>query len=336
MRKKMIYTLMGLSLVCLLNGCHTKGSEDTKDNPVKSEQPSSESTTSKEPTASNVNSVPTEDDFSFKELSGLEFSYTSGAGAWETLLSISEDGSFEGSYHDVDATVIYYCDFNGKLNKPEKVNDYTYKLKVTSMKYSYTLEKEEQEEDITYETTTPNGLDPVDELYLYLPGTPKSEVPEGFISWMSFGDTKWTKDDKLNCYGLYNEETEAGFASYKYEQLTIDDELKAIEVQDKELNIRIENEMLTQQELNEITMELYTLWDDKLNDIWARIKDKLDSESMNKLKEEERKWIAYKEKEVEKAGAEFEGGTARPMVENGTAAELTKARVYELAKYLRD
>jgi len=48
---------------------------------------------------------------------------------------------------------------------------------------------------------------------------------------------------------------------------------------------------------------------------------------------EQREWIATKEAEVKAAGAEYEGGSMQPMVMNMKAAELTKARVYELLEY---
>ena len=41
-----------------------------------------------------------------------------------------------------------------------------------------------------------------------------------------------------------------------------------------------------------------------------------------------------KEKEVAEAGAEYEGGSIQPMVMNLKAAEMTKARVYELLELL--
>lgn len=44
----------------------------------------------------------------------------------------------------------------------------------------------------------------------------------------------------------------------------------------------------------------------------------------------ERDWIASKDAEVLAAGLENEGGSLQPLLEATTAAELTKARVYEL------
>ena len=46
--------------------------------------------------AENV-SAEAEGEFSYKDLKGLTFAFSSGAGAWGTILTIQEDGSFEGN-----------------------------------------------------------------------------------------------------------------------------------------------------------------------------------------------------------------------------------------------
>ena len=56
---------------------------------------------------------------------------------------------------------------------------------------------------------------------------------------------------------------------------------------------------------------------------------------MDQLTQEERQWISDKDEQVEAAGKEAEGGSLQPLLENDEAAEITKARVYELAQYLR-
>ena len=81
--------------------------------------------------------------------------------------------------------------------------------------------------------------------------------------------------------------------------------------------------------------KLYKLWDDELNSIWGRLKEKLDKETMEALTLEEKEWIKYKEAEVKKAGAEWEGGSMQPMIESDMASTLTRERVYVLAAYLR-
>ena len=44
-------------------------------------------------------------EFSFADLRRLQFRFSSGAGAWSTLLAVRPDGSFYGEYHDTDMGV---------------------------------------------------------------------------------------------------------------------------------------------------------------------------------------------------------------------------------------
>ena len=95
-----------------------------------------------------------------------------------------------------------------------------------------------------------------------------------------------------------------------------------------------EDASLTQVDMNELSNEIYTVWDDVLNEIWGILKDTQDDKTMNTLLEEQREWIDYKEAEAKKAGEEFAGGSMEAMAVDQKAAELTQIRVYELAAYL--
>lgn len=85
--------------------------------------------------------------------------------------------------------------------------------------------------------------------------------------------------------------------------------------------------------MNETAKEMYRLWDDTLNAVWKLLEANLSESDMEVLRKEESEWIASKEAEVQAVGLENEGGSLQPLVEAMKAAELTKARVYELAKY---
>ena len=114
-----------------------------------------------------------------------------------------------------------------------------------------------------------------------------------------------------------------------------DDDLAEAETRAKQLEEKLQNESLTQQEMNQISAELYALWDEKLNEVWEELKDELPEAEMKELTEEERVWIANKEKQIAEAGAECEGGSLQALQENTEGAELTRARVYELVKRLK-
>lgn len=89
-----------------------------------------------------------------------------------------------------------------------------------------------------------------------------------------------------------------------------------------------------QQEMNQLTAQWYKLWDDELNSLWSRLSAELDKDTKAKVLEEQRTWIKEKEEKVKAAGAEAEGGSLQPQLENSAAQELTRERVYVLAGYL--
>ena len=81
--------------------------------------------------------------FSFADVADREFYFSSGAGAWYTVLYIHEDGSFDGHYEDTNLGdmgdnyngTIYYSDFTGQFTEPEKVDDTTYRFRIQSIEY---------------------------------------------------------------------------------------------------------------------------------------------------------------------------------------------------------
>ena len=90
----------------------------------------------------------------------------------------------------------------------------------------------------------------------------------------------------------------------------------------------------TQMEMNEYSEQLYKLWDDEVNRLWKVLKEELSSTEMAKLLEEQRTWIAEKEKAINEIGEISGGGTATTMNKNMTGEDLTRKRVYELLEYL--
>lgn len=111
-------------------------------------------------------------------------------------------------------------------------------------------------------------------------------------------------------------------------------EISYAEEREKEIEKKQE-EAVTQLEMNETAEEMYRMWDDTLNAVWGLLKTNLNEADMEVLRKEEREWIASKEAEVQAAGQENEGGSLQPLLEAMKAAELTKARVYELAEYAK-
>lgn len=126
---------------------------------------------------------------------------------------------------------------------------------------------------------------------------------------------------------IEKDETEKGTEYESY--------MASIEEQSDSIKYSLENDPLTQTEMNEKSQELYELWDGALNYLWGELKNTLSEEEFEELRDVQRTWISEKEKSVEEAGKEFEGGSLYPTIVNGEAADITEKRVYELYELLK-
>lgn len=280
--------------------------------------------------------------FTYEDLSGYTFVFSSGAGGWDTTLTIGEDGTFSGVYHDSEMGdtgddypngSYYYCEFSGKLGTPASVNDYTYSLPIEELNLANTVDTEEIKDGLRYIYSDAYGLTGTDTLLLYLPGAALSDLPQEYLTWIGYYDLTATEETELKSYGLYNEAEQQGFSSSNNIQ-TLKEDLTNAETQDAALLNSIENDALTQTELNEKSAGRYTLWDDLLNEIWAVLKTELSEEEMSALTTEEIAWINEKEQAVADAGAQSEGGSGQALAQNTKAADMTKERVYVLMDLL--
>ncbi|MFV0519171.1 MAG: hypothetical protein ACK5LY_02745 [Lachnospirales bacterium] len=159
----------------------------------------------------------------FKDLEGLDFHFSSGAGAWGTYLELGEGGTFFGEYHDSDMGDIgegypngtqYYCEFDGKFVLEEKIDDYTYLLTLEELNYE--IPENEIIEGVYRVYTDPYGVEGDDKFILCLPGKPLSELSETVVSWGGFwiyGDETQIQES-YDCYILYGTTTEQAFYNY--------------------------------------------------------------------------------------------------------------------------
>lgn len=303
-------------------------------------------------TTNTVSSTPVEtetlkeskaNELSFSDLKNLVFYYQWHCDKAFTDLTIQQDGSFSDFSQEYyfqyttdpneSVEVCRLSNFNGQFTQPVKVNDYTYSMQISDIHYTEEPGKEEIKDGILYSYCPAFGLYGAENILIYLPGTPIVELPEDFIVTVERKNYN-TQVTELPVYALYNQTVEDGFYSYNI----VDFSKKAIsdaEMTVADLQNSINNDSLTQEELNEKTQELYEVWDEALNCIWDDLKQVKDQEYMNLLTEEERKWIALKEQEVADAGKEVEDGSAQQMM-NLKAAEMTKDRIYELLDYLEN
>lgn len=285
------------------------------------------------------------EDFCFAELKNQNFSFLSGAGGWNTEMTIAEDGTFSGTYHDSEMGsytedypngTYYYCSFHGKFTEPVQKEEYIYSTTIESISYDHPAGTEEIKDGVRYIYSDAYGLDNPKEILIYLPGMTIEDLPEGYLSWVR---TNWRMDYEftlnnttLPFYGLYNVIEEQGFSSYDI----IDALKQSLAYREKtvaDLEDSIMNDpYLTQPDLNEKSQQIYEIWDLTLNEIWGILKRNLNADEMSVLTKEQLEWIAMKEAGMKEVGAEFEGGSMYGMVVNQVGAELTKERVYELLK----
>ena len=295
-----------------------------------------------EPTAGQEDA---QGEFQFSDLSDRVFYFSSGAGAWFTELHIRDTGSFDGHYQDADMGdsgdgypngTLYDCDFYGTFDHLEKVDDFTYKMKLSDISFQREPETEEIIDGVRYIYSDAYGLDGED-FYLYLPGSRVADLPQAFRDWVGYHDPDAVQEEELSFYGLYNVQGELGFSSSIYEEQSLSEriymEISYAVEQEKEVEKKQE-EAESQSEMNTAAGEMYQLWDDTLNAVWKLLEANLNEADMDALRKEEKEWIASKEAEVQAVGLEVEGGSLQPLVEATKAAELTKARVYELTKYV--
>lgn len=283
------------------------------------------------------------DEFSFSNLVGQNFVFSSGAGAWATMLKVKADGSFFGEYSDSDMGDIgedypngkvYQCFFSGKFSMPEKINDYTYSVQIENIEYEKEAGTEEISDGMLFHYTDPYGLEETNSMYIYLPGTPLAELSEDLRIWLGYYDLSTVEETELPFYALCNPIMQEGFVGYDTIEGTKNNITYTKEASDL-LKNAIENEPLNQNELNAKSQDLFEMWDRTLNMLWETLEATLDDESMEELRIKQREWITEKERAMEEAGAEVEGGSMQPMVMNLRAAALTEERVYELMELLK-
>lgn len=286
----------------------------------------------------------TEAGFTFSDVAGLEFYFSSGAGAWRTVLHIHEDGTFDGIHSDSDMGdmgegypngTLYYSEFSGAFTQPESVNAYTCRMELQELTYAHDSD-EEIKDGVRYVYTDAYGISGAEEVLIYLPGAKLADLPESYREWVGYYDLTQTEETELPFYGLYNVTEGNGFSSYPAPDPA---ELLQAEVSAAELLAAAAEESLqaamTQTDMNLAAGELYRIWDDTLNTAWMYLKESLDEETMQQLTTEQLDWIAEKEAAAAAAGAMYEGGSMQGMAVNLEAAEWTRQRVYVLAEYLK-
>lgn len=108
------------------------------------------------------------------------------------------------------------------------------------------------------------------------------------------------------------------------------------EIESKSLEYENGNWNIPQQEMNALSGEWYTLWDEELNILWGQLNMTLSENEMSGILEEQMAWMKRKEQNMIAAGYDAYGGTLQPLLESSVAKDMTRARSYILAEYLAD
>jgi len=120
-------------------------------------------------------------------------------------------------------------------------------------------------------------------------------------------------------------ETEGGFAN----------DLTSIKEESDAIRLSLEQEDLTQTDMNQRAGELRTLWDEALNQLLDEAQKVLPEAELEQLAAEQSAWQTEMKTVVEAAGKAYEGGSLYPLVVNIEAAKLTEERVYQLYERLK-
>ena len=150
-------------------------------------------------------------------LSRYTFTMSSGAGAWADTLKIKSDGTYSGEYYDSDMGdtgpgypdgTVYVGTYKGKLGNVRKHNKYLYKM--TVIKQTMDDRPDEEIVDGIRYISSKGGLPSGSEVFVCIPGTPMSYIPED--AWMWFmgpsGDFDMTE---TTTYGIFTQNGSCGF-----------------------------------------------------------------------------------------------------------------------------
>ena len=210
--RRILAILLALLLALSLAACGEKAPEPEPEQP--------------EETKAHVEEPEEPEPSVFETLCDWEYVFTSGAGGWDTRLTIEPDGSFSGVFHDSDMGVtgpgysergtMYLSVFKGAFTDPKELPDGSWEARVSSLTYSDEPETEVIANGQRVIYTTAYGLEDTDKVYFYLPGTKTAGLPEGYMDWV--GMTAFLSYDKeipeeLPFAGLYNPKGEYGFSS---------------------------------------------------------------------------------------------------------------------------
>lgn len=92
----------------------------------------------------------------------------------------------------------------------------------------------------------------------------------------------------------------------------------------------------TMVELEQQEAARYKKWDQKLNEIYGVLKERLSAEQMDQLRKDQQNWIQQRDETAKQSSLKYEGGSSEKLEYAATQAALTRERCYTLvAQYMK-
>ena len=148
------------------------------------------------------------------ETESVEFIHLLGMGAWATNLTLAQDGSFYGHYHDTNMGEIgdgypngteYTCDFSGRFCVVRQINDYSFAVILEELE-TEAFDQIWIKDGIRYITTEPAGLTCGAKFLCFTPETPLDQMTDDFLFWWSLRYSDDANSNKLGVCALYSAE----------------------------------------------------------------------------------------------------------------------------------
>ena len=101
-------------------------------------------------------------------------------------------------------------------------------------------------------------------------------------------------------------------------------------LQDEDINRKLQEEEMTQLEMNSLADERFQLWDDLLNELWKNVEASLPDGEVEMFQAEKEAWISERETYATESANQYEGGSIQPLIYSESLTEMTKNKVGEL------
>ncbi len=343
MQRRISIILIIVALV-LVAGCgvyYLVKNSDSKDEITENTTKNTDvGTVSKDSNNAETNKSNTADDstITFADLAQYGYSFYSGVGGWSDDFYIEKDGSFHGDYHDSDMGdsgddypdgTRYYCQYEGHFENIQKVDEFTYKMHMKDINI-INNDGEYIADGVKYIPVTPYALNNADEIEIYMPGKPVSEIDDEIKTWIFVGSQE--QQDRLENLALVNVNENQGITSYT--RMTPKEDAESTYNTYKEsydYYAGLLSEAATTADMVDATSNQIRVSDECLNYIWRLIKYNTDEATFNKALEEQRQWLKDRDASAERT--KNLGGSQAAVDYNDIYATMTMDRCKELLKY---